>query len=132
MDDRGVLVDTSVWIDFFRDTGHEEQSLRQLIQANRVVINSVIRLEILTGSQDESQYEKLDHYLEGLFEIVPDADTWEFSERIRFDLRREGVIIPIPDILIATAALRNDLPLFHRDDHFEQIAEHTPLDFHNP
>jgi predicted nucleic acid-binding protein len=44
-----------------------------------------------------------------------------------FDLRRKGLTVPLPDLLIAQAALTGAVELWHLDDHYEAIREHSAL-----
>lgn len=127
-----VLVDTSVWIDYFReDTKLNDEDLDRLIDQNRVAINPVIRLEILTGAKGEEQFEQLSDYLKGLLEIPFEDDHWAKAEPLRFGLMQDGTVIPIADILIAATALSNEIELFHRDDHFDQISKKYDLNIFN-
>jgi predicted nucleic acid-binding protein len=44
-----------------------------------------------------------------------------------FDLRRKGLTIPYTNILIASAAIKEDMILLHADVHFDQVARHSTL-----
>ncbi len=41
-----------------------------------------------------------------------------------YTLRRQGMTVPLPDLLIAQAAIDGDLVLWHVDVHFEQMRRH--------
>ncbi len=119
-----VLVDSSVWVDYFRGTDLELQAtLRNLFRNNRVAINPVIRLEILTGAESESQYKRLQNYLKGLVVFFVDRNVYERAEKLRFRVRKQGTTIPVADILIASTALEFGCPLWHRDQHFEVVKD---------
>lgn len=128
MSDRLVLVDSSAWITHFT-MPHAALShgLAHLLSAHRAALNDVIRLEVLTGARDEAQYAQLEDALQGL-RVLPLSDTvWRRAERLRFDLRREGYLIPVPDVLVAACAITYDCDLLHADRHFTAIAKFAPL-----
>lgn len=60
-----ILVDTSVWIDFFNGTeSKEKDQLHQLISSNtRICLTDLILTEILQGIRDDHQYERVKKHL---------------------------------------------------------------------
>ncbi|NIN91393.1 MAG: hypothetical protein GTN76_10205 [Candidatus Aenigmarchaeota archaeon] len=52
---------------------------------------------------------------------------WDLAYEMAFNLRRKGVTIPYTDILIASAAIKEDIILLHADVHFDQVARHSKL-----
>jgi len=61
-----TLIDTSVWIDFFRgrsELEHVEKLKQCLLQNQEVVICGVILTEVLKGIRDEKQYRITSDYL---------------------------------------------------------------------
>ncbi len=43
------------------------------------------------------------------------------------ELRREGITVPSTDLIIAASAINSKSILYHIDNHFDMIAEHTNL-----
>ena len=84
-------------------------------------------MEILTGARDETQYRELSDQWEGLNDLPMTVAVWRKAERLRFDLRRRGHLIPLPDVLIASSAVQYGCELLHADKHFNQIAESISL-----
>jgi hypothetical protein len=84
-------------------------------------------VELLSGAKDERQYAELrdDFSVLPLLEI--DAVTWEAAGRSAFELRRKGITVPVPDLLIATVACQHAATLLHADKHFDLIAPHLGL-----
>lgn len=131
MSRRLVLADSSVWISHL--TGQEKgasAALGELLHAHRVAVNEVIRLELLTGAKDEAQYAQLDDAMRGLHGLPLTGAVWGRAERLRFELRRKGHLVPVPDALVASCALLYDCELLHADRHFDRIARFAPLRIH--
>ena len=131
MSERLVLVDSSVWITHLLGrSGAHAQAVGDLLLDNRVAINAVIRLELLTGARDETQYAELEGTLDGLHFLDLTAAVWRRAERLRFQLKRQGHIVPLPDVVIACCALIYNCELLHADHHFDRIAHATALKIH--
>lgn len=126
-----VLVDSSAWIGYFLNH-RVAQDVGRLLRAHRVAINAIIRVELLTGAKDEAHYAALDETLDGLHQLELTPAVWRRAERVRFDLRRAGHLVPLPDVIIACCALAYDCPVLHLDRHFEQIAHATALNIYRP
>ena len=124
-----ILIDTSVWIDVFRDTsGDTARRVRSLVAGDDVVLTRFNQLELLQGAVDEQEWAMLADYLEGQDYVETSGDTWRDAARIHFDLRRLGRTVRSPiDCCIAQLAIENDLRLLHKDRDFEAIAEIRPL-----
>ncbi len=132
MSERLVLVDSSVWITHLLGrSGAHAHAARDLLLDNRIAINAVIRLELLTGARDETQYAELEGTLDGLHFLELTAAVWRRAERLRFQLKRQGHIISLPDVVIASCALIYNCELLHADRHFDRIAHATALRIHH-
>ena len=124
-----ILIDTSVWIEVFRDaSGDTANRVRSLVAGDDVVLTRFNRLELLQGAVDEGEWTTLADYLEGQDYVEIGGDTWRNAARIHFDLRRQGrTIRSAIDCCIAQLAIENNLRWLHRDRDFETIAEIRPL-----
>lgn len=124
-----ILIDTSIWIQVFRDKqGLEAQRIQEWINGRKIVLTRFIQLELLQGCRDEKEWHTLSSYLEGQTYIEPKPSTWQAAARLYFDLRRQGLTVRSPiDCCIAQIALENRLILLHDDKDFLVIAEIRPL-----
>jgi predicted nucleic acid-binding protein len=123
------LLDTSVWIAYLRPRGDAavKASVQKALADAAVYSCEVVRMELLVGSRDEAAFGHLEALLRGLGEVSIDEGCWERGARLGFRLRREGITVPLPDLLIAQTALDAELTLWHADEHFELIRAHSPL-----
>ena len=127
-----VLVDTSVWVDLFRDsTGQVRDAVIHVAQDDDLVLTRFNQLELLQGAHDENEWSILSVYLEHQDYLESGVDTWRNAARIYFDLRRRGHTIRSPiDCCIAEIAREHDALLVHRDRGFAAIAEVRPVRQH--
>ncbi len=124
-----VLVDTSVWIDVFRDgSGTRRDKLAGTLADEPVVLARFHQLEMLQGCRDEREWSILSAYLADQEYLELPESGWEDAAHIFFDLRRLGRTVRSPvDCCIAQVAMHHDVLLLHRDKDFETIADIRPL-----
>lgn len=124
-----VLVDTSVWIDFFQgDDSLYAKTLEGLIKdSNRAVICGVILQEVLQGIKDHTTYELTKERLLKFPFLDTNKETYIFASFLYRNLRRKGITVPSIDTTIASIAILNRIPLFTKDEHFKTIARHSEL-----
>ena len=125
-----VLVDSSVWIAFLRDTGGPEVDLlEQLIDERRAATTDVVLLEVLAGTTDEERAARLRRFLAGaeLLRQESPADAEQAAALYRACRRAGETPRSLNDCLIAAVALRHDVPVLHRDRDFAVLAQHTDL-----
>jgi hypothetical protein len=124
-----VLIDTSAWLFALKKDFHPtiKKRIEELLLESDVAINGMIELELLGGARSEKEYNRLKNRLEALYYVEADRPLWYLASKIAFDLKRKGMSIPYPDIVIAASALKEGAVLIHADSHFDLIAEHTDL-----
>ena len=91
----------------------------------------VVKLELLVGTRNDAGFRKLDKLLDVLPEVPIDAAVWREAARLGSDLRCHGITVPLPDLLIAEAAIRAEIELWHADNHFEEIKKLVPFSAKN-
>ena len=117
----GVLVDTSIWIDYFRGSAVADP-LSDLIDDNQLVTNDIVLAELLPSIEIRKE-----RRLRDLLLTVRKAQlTINWREIVAMqtkNLRNGHNHIGIPDLLIAQNALLNDLVLFENDKHFRPMQK---------
>jgi predicted nucleic acid-binding protein len=126
---RRVLVDSSVWIDFYRPSCSDEirRRILEALAAESVFTASIIVAEVVQGAPDEDLLEELTRDFSALHTVEVDFDVGASAARIGYALRRRGRPAPSTDLLIAAAAMAAECELWHQDAHFQTIATVTPL-----
>jgi predicted nucleic acid-binding protein len=126
-----VVVDTSVWIDFFSGRpARQVETLEQLLAAgDDVCLCGIILAEILQGVRSDIDYRKTKAYLESLLYLPMDRRTFEMAAEMYRSLRKKGVTVRKPvDCMIASVAIEQDIPLLHNDRDFDPIEKHCGLE----
>ncbi len=127
-----VLVDTSVWIKFFRFlNSHETEHLDFLLQSGAVRICDPVRAEVLSGARNDSERRRL----RDLFDAVPlvqaPPNIWEQVEDIRYTLARKGHSTSLIDLWIACTAAFHGYALWTLDSDFTAVRTILPLSLYS-
>jgi predicted nucleic acid-binding protein len=120
-----TLVDTTVWIDFFRDLDTPQvRELERLIQSNEdVCICGVILTEVLQGIRDDKDYARTLASFDAFVLLPMSQQTFLRAAELYRTLRRRGLTIRNSvDCMIAAVAIEHDVPLLHNDRDYEAIA----------
>ncbi len=125
-----ILVDSSVWIDFFRGVDSSGAlKLQEILHHAEIVVGDLIVVEVLQGYTVEREAEKASELL-GRFEEVSLVDpviARQAAAHYR-RLHRQGITVrKTIDLLIATRCLDKDWWLLHNDRDFEPLREHLGL-----
>ena len=123
-----VLVDTSVWIAFFREkSSTAAKSLDTLLEEGEVCICGLIEAELIPGLRQNDR-ERVRSLLAGVSRIEIPPDIWSNIIKIQENALAQGLgPFSIPDLLLASLAIRNNFPVFSLDRHFEDLSRLTGL-----
>ena len=124
-----VLVDSSVWIDYFR-IGKSGDRLDGLIDENLVATNDLILAELVPYLKLRNQ-RKLVQLLHTIYNLDL---TIQWNQLIdwQYQCLRQGFNgIGIPDLIIAQNAAQNHCMLYSMDYHFEMIKEIVKIELFN-
>ena len=126
-----ILVDSSVWIDYFSAApGRAGDELRRMISdAEPFVLTGVVVAEILQGLTRDAS--RIEHYLSQWELIEPRSfKTYREAAAIFRLGRAKGVSLSTIDALIAAIALEHRASVFTLDKDFFRIARLTGLPLH--
>jgi predicted nucleic acid-binding protein len=116
-----VLVDTSIWIDYFR-SGDDHNRLDLLIDENIVVTNDLILAELIPFLKIRKQ--------KSIIELLKNINNLQlqikWDEIIEFQVKclKKGINgVGIPDLIIAQNAKQNDCEIYSLDTHFKLLSK---------
>ncbi len=125
-----ILVDSSVWIDYFRGNSTAATSaLDGLLGTEEVALADLILAEILQGFDTEGQAGRAERLLSSLEVVELGGRDAAVAAAANFRmLRRLGVTVrKTVDTLIATCCIRNGHVLLHDDRDFDAFEQHLGL-----
>jgi len=124
----GVLVDTSIWIDYFK-AGDNSQDLDYLIDENIVVINDIILAELIPYLKIKKQSKVIKLLQE--INRLPINIHWEKIFEYQFKCLKSGANgVGIPDLIIAQNAKQNSCKIYSLDKHFRLLNQVLKVKLH--
>lgn len=125
-----ILVDSSVWIDFFRGTvTPQTERLDALLGAEPLVIGDLVLAEVLQGFSSERDFNRARQLLTALDVVELGGQEIAIQAARNFrTLRARGVTIrKTIDTLIATRCIESDYSLLFSDRDFDPFVEYLGL-----
>lgn len=125
-----ILVDSSVWIDYFlgRDT-HQVEILDKSLGLRAVGVGDLVLTEVLQGFRADKDYRIARSIMDALtvFEMLGKEMAIKSAENFR-KLRKRGITIrKTADVIIATYCIEHSLPLLFSDKDFKPFVQHLQL-----
>jgi predicted nucleic acid-binding protein len=125
-----ILVDSSVWIDYFNGVERPETvKLDLLLGIESIAVGDIIVTEVLQGFKSDRDYQIAKDLFTSLeiFELVNTQLAFESADNYRY-LRTKGITVrKTIDVIIATFCLNRNLPLLFVDRGFIPFIEHLDL-----
>lgn len=116
-----ILVDTSIWIEYFR-SGNNSEKLDFFIDENLVVINDLILAELVPFLQVRNQMKIIDllHNIKKLKLSI----NWDQIIDFQFQCLKSGLNgIGIPDLIVVQNAMQNGAEIYSYDNHFRLMKD---------
>jgi predicted nucleic acid-binding protein len=125
-----ILVDSSVWIDYFRGRrSAQTDRLDELLSQQPILIGDIILTEVLQGFTSDSDFNKALRMLAALelIEIGGREVAIQAARNYRL-LRARGVTVrKTIDTLIATRCIEDGIPLLFSDRDFQPFVDYLGL-----
>lgn len=115
-----VIVDTSVFISFFR--GKAVRDFDNLILGNNIVLSPFVRLELLQGIR-KTELSSLEYVLESLETIPFSDDTYTETEILLNEIKGRGYQLGLIDLFIAAESRLYNIPVYSFDKAFKILAD---------
>jgi predicted nucleic acid-binding protein len=126
-----ILVDTSAWIEFLRNSGHPAYlTLRHhLSRRSAIATTEPVIMELLAGVRSDREHARLRARLLALARLsvrgLPEFES--AAELYRICRRRGATVRKLVDCLISAVATRDGATVLHNDGDFDMLARHTRL-----
>jgi predicted nucleic acid-binding protein len=118
-----ILVDTSAWVEFFRDRTPVASLVDEALASGEAAICGPIETEIRRGLLNQRERRKVLSLLQGCRWLSTPENLWLEAGELGYALRRRGVSPKTFDLLIATHALAHDVVLLTRDSDFKHMRD---------
>ncbi len=125
-----IVVDSSVWIDYFCGADNKQtEALDQILGFRPVAVGDLILTEVLQGFKHDKEYRTA----KALFDDITVLDmlgkemALKSADNFRA-LRKKGITIrKTADVIIASFCIERKLPLLFSDKDFKPFVNHLGL-----
>ena len=120
-----LIVDTSVWVAFFR--GESLIELESALQDGRVILAPIVAAELLSAPLSKAERRSLSALLEDLPLHPAPLQHWQSVGALRADLAKKGLSVSTPDAHIAACAIEAKAELWSTDTIFRKMTKVSAL-----
>lgn len=124
-----ILIDTSAWVEFLRDTGSETCNRVAALLDSEIAVCDAVRMEVLAGARDRQHLHNLRRLLARAV-VLPTEPTHYDDAAAMFRLCRQNgeTVRRLMDCLIGAVALRAGVSVLHHDSDFDVLARYVGLE----
>ena len=124
-----ILVDTSAWVEFLRDTGSPVCARVDELLGDDISTCEPVRMELLAGARNEKHLDDLRRLLARASLVPTLPQDYDDAAALYRRCRRGGETVRrLIDCLIAAIAIRAEVAVLHADADFDVLARHTALE----
>ena len=123
-----ILIDTSAWVEFLRDTGSPICQRVDDLLAAEIATCDAVRMKVPSGAHNEEHLQQLRRLLARASILPTESVDCDAAAALYRTCRQRGhTVRKLIDCLIAAVAIRGDAPILHKDADFDILARHTAL-----
>ncbi len=123
-----ILVDTSAWVEFLRDTGSSVCLRVDELLDEEISTSDPIRMELLAGARDEQHLAQLRRLLARASLLSTTTADYDQAAALYRQCRTRGETVrKLIDCLIASVAICSESTILHCDADFDVLVRHTAL-----
>jgi predicted nucleic acid-binding protein len=119
-----ILVDTSVWIRYFKDKSAKfSGKVDDILSKQEVYVPKIVIAELIQGSKSEREVSIIEDFVNAFNIIDQKEDTWIKAGKLSFTLKKKGKTVNLTDCYIAVIAQEQGCQIFTLDEHFKEIQK---------
>ena len=125
-----VLVDTSVWVAYFRGGSPAIfEKVDRLLAGEGICVPKIVLAELVQGAKSEREISTIEDFFDAFTILDQSPETWLKAGKLSRELKIRGKTIHLLDCYIAVIAKENACAVLTLDDHFKEIQRVLPLAF---
>ncbi len=115
-----ILADSNIFVDFWKNPS---QDMIDRFRRDKIIICGVVRSELMHGAVSDKNLGKIREMLDLFESYEMGREDWYFLGEELYKLRTHGLTVPLADAIIACLAIKNNVPVWTRDNHFIRMQE---------
>lgn len=123
-----VLVDTSVWVSYFRGGSPVIfEKVDRLLAGAEVCVPKIVLAELIQGAKSEREISTIEDFFDAFTILDQGQGTWLKAGKLPRQLKNRGKTIHLLDCYIAVIAQENACAILTLDEHFKEIQQAMPI-----
>ncbi len=119
-----ILIDTSVWIEYFQNKSSTiTEKVDRILDEDKVCVPKIVIAELMRGAKSTKELSIIGDFIEAFNVIDKSEDTWIKAGRLSYNLKKKGKKIHLLDCYIAVIAQENGCKIFTLNRHFQDIKK---------
>ena len=118
-----ILVDTNIIIDFWNNP---TAASAKIFSENDIALCGVIKTELLRGSKSVNDFAQIQTTLEDFYYLNFVENDWIALAKQFITLKKNGLVVPFQDAIIAFLAIKYDCEVWINDKHFKLMQTVLP------
>ena len=118
-----ILLDTNIIIDFWNNP---TAASAKIFSENDTVLCGVIKTELLRGSKSANDFVQIQTTLEDFYYLNFVENDWIALAKQFITLKKNGLVVPFQDAIIAFLAIKYDCEVWTNDKHFKLMQTVLP------
>lgn len=128
MNGRKILIDTSIWIDYFKNKSSGiAEKVEEMLTGDEVYVPKIVIAELIHGAKSEREVSVIEEFVDAFHIVDQGADIWIKAGKLSFSLKKKGKNINLSDCYIAVIAQEHGCHIFTLDGHFEEIRKFVDI-----
>jgi predicted nucleic acid-binding protein len=123
-----VLADSSFYIRCLRAGQDPLRTLAVAAESGDVAICGVVRCEVGRALRPPAVRQRFQDFWDVMINVPTDNRLWSEVEETLWNLDRRGIVLPLPDVVIACCARRIGALILTYDRHFIEIPGVRTID----
>ena len=116
-----ILIDTSIWIDYFQNKSSLiSEKVDKILSENEVFVPKIVIAELIQGAKSEKEISIIEDFLDAFHIVDQKEDTWLKAGRLSYDLKKKGKTIHLLDCYITAIAQEHKCKIFTLNRHFNE------------
>lgn len=117
-----ILIDTSIWIEYFRNKSSPiAEKMDKILNEDEVYVPKIVMAELIQGAKSAKEISIVEDFFDAFHIIDQKEDSWLKAGRLFYDLKKKGKSINLFDCYIAVIAQEYDCKIFTLNRHFKEI-----------
>jgi predicted nucleic acid-binding protein len=117
-----ILIDTSVWIEYFRSKSSSvAQKVDRFLEKDEICVPKIVIAELMQGSKSKKELSIIEDFFDAFHIIDQKEDSWIRAGNLAYRLKKKGKNINLFDCYIAVIAQEYECTIFSLNRHFKEI-----------